>query len=173
MSDPIPGPGLSGSIRGIALASIVEAQRQGLAVVEAEHVLLAMAGDQHTSIGRFLAERGLDHAGWLTALHTERERSLQTVGVTMRDATALSATRIQRPRWSTSARAAFDRAQKIASRFRRGQHRMTGFDLLYGILGAELGTVPRALAFAGIDRKALLDEVIEQAGMGDAAAVIR
>ncbi|HWL02644.1 MAG TPA: Clp protease N-terminal domain-containing protein [Microbacteriaceae bacterium] len=173
MSESIPNPGISGSIRGVALAAIVEAQRQGLAVVEAEHILLALAGDRHTSTGRFLEEHGLDHSAWLAALRTERERSLQGVGVTMRDAKALSATRIQRPRWGASARTAFDRAQKIASRFRRGQHRLTGFDLLYGILGAELGTVPRALAFAGIDRKSLLDDVIEQAGMGDAATVIR
>jgi len=173
MSESIPSPGLSGSIRGIALAAIVEAQRRGVAIVEAEHILLALAGDPHTAAGRFLEEHGLDHAAWLAALRIERERSLQSVGVAMRDAQALSATRIQRPRWGASARTAFERAQRIASRSHRGQHRLTGFDLLYGILGAELGTVPRALAFSGIDRRALLDDVVEQAGMGDAAVAIQ
>ena len=170
MSESIPNPGLSGSIRGVALAAIVEAQRQGLAIVEAEHVLLALAGDRHTSVGRFLEEHGLDHAAVLDALRQERVRSLQAVGVAPRDAKTLSATRIQRPRWGASARTAFDRAQKAASRFRRGPHRLTAFDLLHGILAAELGTVPRSRAFAGVDRRALRDDVAARVGLGDAPA---
>lgn len=170
MSEPVMLQGSGASIRGIALAAIVEAQRQGLAVVEAEHILLALAGDRHTAAGRFLEEHGLDHAGWLAALRTERERSLQAVGVTPRDAKSLAATRIQRPRWGASARTAFDRAQKALAGQRRSQHRMTGFDLLYGVLSLELGTVPRALSFAGIDRKALLAGVVEQAGITETAA---
>lgn len=169
MSEPVILQGSGASMRGIALAAIVEAQRQGLAVVEAEHILLALAGDRHTAVGRFLEDHGLDHAAWLAALRTERERSLQAVGVAPRDARALAATRIQRPRWGASARSAFERASKTAQRHRRGQHRMNGFDLLHGILELELGTVPRALAFAGIDRKALLADLVDQGGAGDAS----
>jgi ATP-dependent Clp protease ATP-binding subunit ClpA len=172
MSEPIQNQVFSGNVRGIALAAVVEAQRLGLTVVEAEHILLALAGDRHSAVGHFLEDHGLGHAEWLAALRVERDRSLQAVGVTPRDAKDLTATRIQRPRWGASARSAFDRAQKIASRYRRHQHRMNGFDLLYGILGLELGTVPRALRFAGIDRKQLLTDVAARAGMGDAADVL-
>ena len=171
MSEPIQNQVFAGSVRGIALAAVVEAQRQGLSIVEAEHILLALAGDRHSAPGRFLEEHGLDHAAWLVAIRVERERSLQAVGVSPRDPKDLAATRIQRPRWGASARSAFDRAQKIASRH-RGHHRMDGFDLLYGILGLELGTVPRALAFAGIDREQLRADVATRAGMGDAAGLL-
>jgi len=171
MSEPIQNQVFTGNVRGVALAAIVEAQRHGLSIVEAEHIMLALAGDRHSAVGRFLEEHGLDHAAWMNALRVERERSLQAVGVTPRDAKDLAATRIQRPRWGASARSAFERAQKISTRH-RGHHRMNGFDLLYGILGLELGTVPRALAFAGIDRKQLLADVAAHAGMGDAAGLI-
>jgi hypothetical protein len=50
---------------------------------------------------------------------------------------------------------------------RRGGHaragQMSELDLLHAVLSAELGTVPRALALAGIDRDALLD-AIDRAG---------
>lgn len=172
MAESMQFQDVSANVRGIALAAIVEAQRQGVAVVEAEHLLLALAADLHTAAGRFLVDHRLSHAELLAALRVERERSLRAVGVQPRDLDGLTATRIQRPRWGASARSAFERASKIASRFSRGRHRMTAFDLLYGIFRLELGTVPRALAFAEIDRTALLADVIETAGMGDMALVV-
>ncbi|PRI12279.1 hypothetical protein B4915_03175 [Leucobacter massiliensis] len=144
------------------MAAIVEAQRRGFGTVEAEDLLLAIAADTHTATGRFLAERGLDHAGVAEALRVERERSLGSVGVAPRDPATLVATRLGRPKWTASLRTAFERAQKVAALDRRGRHRMTAFDLLAGVLQAELGTVPRALAYAGIDRVALLAELAER-----------
>jgi len=44
----------------------------------------------------------------------------------------------------------------IGSRHDRRRARLRGTDLLAGILEAEFGTVPRALAIAGIDRAELL-----------------
>jgi D-alanyl-D-alanine carboxypeptidase len=48
-----------------------------------------------------------------------------------------------------------------ASAMRHRSRRAT--DLLVGILSAELGTVPRALALAGVDRTELLSALDEQA----------
>ncbi len=56
----------------------------------------------------------------------------------------------------TSAKAAVRRALIGSRRDRRRRGRLRGTDLLAGILEAELGTVPRALAIAGIDRVALI-----------------
>jgi hypothetical protein len=66
------------------------------------------------------------------------------------------ATELDSPRsLGTSAKVAFRRAL-IGSRHDRRRARLRGTDLLAGILEAEFGTVPRALAIAGIDRAALL-----------------
>ncbi|HEY8455388.1 MAG TPA: Clp protease N-terminal domain-containing protein [Actinopolymorphaceae bacterium] len=168
-----PLPNVSASMRDILLAAIVEAQRLGSSTVEAEHILLAVAADSHSSVGAFLAEEGLDHAAVLAALRHEREQALQSVGVAPRDPSTLVATRIGRPKWGQSARLALRHAQHAAlgqpmSRHhgrQRIRHRLAGENLLYGILSLELGTVPRALALAGHDRQALLARLVERAGM--------
>lgn len=150
--------GLGANIRGIALAATVEAQRQGLVIVEAEHVLLALAAETRTSVGRLLAEHDLDHAGVLKVLADERERSLSAVGVSLRNDARLVATRLaQRPRWGASARNVFERGQKVSSGVRRGPNKMTAADLLAGVFSLELGTVPRALMIAGLDRVELFE----------------
>lgn len=41
----------------------------------------------------------------------------------------------------------------------RGHRRADEVDLVIGILGADLGTIPRALAIAGIDRDTLIDRL--------------
>ncbi|WP_345752465.1 Clp protease N-terminal domain-containing protein [Microbacterium rhizophilus] len=163
MADQFPFPDSATNMRLVGMAAVVEAQRQGLVSVEAEHILLALAADAHSPAGQFLVQHGLDHGALLAALRTERERSLGVVGVAPRDPATLAATRIGRPRFGASARNAFDRAQKFTARARRGWHRMNAFDLLGGVFELEIGTVPRALAYAGIDREALLAEIAERA----------
>jgi hypothetical protein len=48
----------------------------------------------------------------------------------------------------------------------RGHRPRRAEDLLIGILSARLGTVPRALALAGIDRELLLSALDEHAASG-------
>lgn len=147
---------------------MVEAQRQGRSDVEAEHLLLALAADRRTPVAALLAAHGLDHEGILQALRVERERSLAAVGMAEPpDAARLAAVRaVARPRWGSSTQDAFRYANDGASRAgRQGRHGTTTEDVLYGILSLELGTVPRALAYAGIDRRALREAVMAQAGI--------
>lgn len=167
MAEPRQFQDLSASLRGTLMAAIVEAQRQGTATVEAEHLLLALAADAHTPAGALLSEFGLDHAAVSAALRTERERSLGVAGVSPRTPASLAATRIARPRWGASCREALLRSGRVASRGRHhgDRHRMTGADLLFGILSLELGTVARALSFAGVDRAALLETVMTRSGI--------
>ena len=62
-----------------------EALALGSASIEAEHLLLALAGDEDTATGRLLADAGLDREGVLEALDRESERSLAAVGVDLRE----------------------------------------------------------------------------------------
>ena len=165
-----PTQATSATSRGTLMAAIVEAQRQGRSEVEAEHLLLALAADRRTPVATLLAEHGLDHEAILHALRVERERSLAAVGIAEPpDAARLAAVRaIGRPRWGSSTQDAFRFANDGATRAgRQGRHGTTTEDVLFGILSLELGTVPRALAYAGVDRLALREIVKARAGISD------
>lgn len=58
------------------------------------------------------------------------------------------------PRFAPSAKRALERAARVAAA--RGDRHIGASHLLVGILRAELGTVPRALAAAEVDRVDLL-----------------
>jgi len=166
-----PTHATSATSRGTLMAAIVEAQRLGRSEVEAEHLLLALAADRRAPVSALLAEHGLDHERILEALRVEREHSLAAVGMAEPpDAARLAAVRtIARPRWGASTQDAFRYANEGASHAgRQGRHGTTTEDVLYGILSLELGTVPRALAYAGIDRLALSAIVKARAGISDA-----
>jgi hypothetical protein len=136
--------------------AIEEATDAGAASVEAEHLLLAIASAPE-QVGPVLDEFDLDRASVVTMLGVERERSLAAAGVAAGEPGRLSATpRRTRPGWGTSAREAIVRGSKLG---RRDRQRMSEADLLGGILLAELGTVPRALAYAGVDRAALISSL--------------
>ncbi|MFT3888620.1 MAG: hypothetical protein QM713_10725 [Arachnia sp.] len=94
----------------------------------------------------------------MAALRTEREHSLRAAGVDPAASDALTPTRlpITRARWGSSIREAIDRGAKEArSAGHRDRRAFRQADLLLGLLSLEVGTVPRALAYAGIDREAL------------------
>ncbi len=132
-----------------------EAQALGSATVEAEHLLLALAALPGSGAAALLAEHGLDHDGVLEALERETERSLAAVGVAAGDLALQGpppAPR-RRPRLAASAKRALERAVRTAAA--RGDRRVGGEHLLIGVLRADLGTVPRALDAAGVDRVAL------------------
>jgi hypothetical protein len=152
-------PGSYGqNIRVTFMGAAVEAQRRGLDVAEAEHLLLALAAESLSPVGRLLADIGFDHAGVVAALQVERERSLLVAGVDPSAAAGLHATRLPpaRARWGASIREAFNRGAENAKRTgRRDRRGWRQTDLLIGLLALDIGTVPRAFAHAGIDKDAL------------------
>ena len=132
-----------------------EAQALGSPTVEAEHLLLALAADEHHPTGRLLAESGLDHDAVRAALEQETERTLAAVGVdlsmfTFRETPGLPR---RRPKLAASTKRVIERAARIMAA--RLDRRITSSHLLLGILRADVGTVPRALAAADVDREAL------------------
>jgi ATP-dependent Clp protease ATP-binding subunit ClpA len=144
-------------------AATREALLQGSATVEAEHLLCALAASPDTPGGRLLAEAGLSRDGVLAALERETEQSLAAVGVRLGDFAPAEHTPSSRPpALATSAKRALEHAAEFL--VARGDREITGTDLLVGILRAELGTVPRALAAAGVDRERLLARAEQLAG---------
>lgn len=138
-----------------------EARRRGRGSVEAEHLLLALAAEQDTACGRFLREAGLDRQLLADALERENVRSLAYAGVEPLDEAEVASDRHRGPvRLGASARSAIQAGMKAAALRHRPRR---AADLLVGIFSAELGTVPRALAIAGIDREELLSALDEQA----------
>lgn len=135
---------------------VIEAKRESAKLIEAEHMLLALAANSDGDAARLLNEFGLDHERLAATLREERRQTLAVVGMKSADTKVGEATELDSPpSLGTSAKMAVRRAL-IGSRHDHRRARLRGTDLLAGILEAELGTVPRALAIAGIDRIALL-----------------
>jgi ATP-dependent Clp protease ATP-binding subunit ClpA len=158
MSDGFDPGSYGQNIRVTFMGAAVEAQRRGLDVAEAEHLLLALAAESLSPVGRLLAEVGFDHAGVSAALQMERERSLAVAGVDPSASADLHATRLPpaRARWGASIREAFHRGAENAKRTgRRDRRGWRQADLLVGLLALDFGTVPRAFAYARVDKEAL------------------
>lgn len=158
--------GLPPDLREIVIAAIDEAMQCGAATVEAAHLLLALT-TRRGPVVDVLAEVGLDHDGVLRALRIERDASLRYAGVEpVGDDRLVSTPSRSRPRFGTSAREALavgHRMQSTESSLRtrpsrgggRGRRRSAVGIVALGILHAELGTMPRMLELAGIDRRTL------------------
>ena len=140
----------------VVLQFEVEAKRDGAKFIEAEHMLLALASDSDSDAARVLNESGLDHERLASALDEEHRRTLSFAGIKAPDTTLVEATELECSlSLGTSAKAAIRRAL-MGSRHDHRRARLRSIDLLAGILQAELGTVPRALAIAGVDRAAVI-----------------
>jgi ATP-dependent Clp protease ATP-binding subunit ClpA len=134
----------------------IEAKRDGAKFIEAEHMLLALAANPDTEAARVLNASGLDHQRLAAALREEHRRTLAFAGMDAPDKTLVEATELDTSlSLGTSAKAALRRAL-IGARHDRRRARLRSTDLLAGILRAELGTVPRVIAIAGIDRADLI-----------------
>ena len=127
----------------VAAAVREEAAADGRGLVEAEHLLLALAGNPQ------LQHLGLDHEELASALAREEARSLAAVGVVAEELPRASSPRSSSPRLATSAKLAIERGAKITAK--RGQRQMTAQNLLLGVINAEHGRVPRTLQLAEID----------------------
>jgi ATP-dependent Clp protease ATP-binding subunit ClpA len=129
-----------------------EAREDGSPTIEAGHLLLAIAGEGHAGTRRVLEPAGLDRDAVRAALDREFEHSLSAVGVSRAAHTLPRPSgRPAHPGMGTSAKLALERAFAVVSRKKdlRPTH------LLLGVLAAEFGTVPRALALLGTARQAL------------------
>lgn len=133
---------------------------------EAQHLLLAIAGEQEPTTEQLLASAGLDYEAIRAMLDREFEESLRVVGVTV-TASDLprSAHGSTNPKPGTSARLAMERGFSSVAHKKdlRPAH------LLLGILQASTGTVPRALALAGINQADLEAQVVGALDAGKAA----
>ena len=149
--------GLQANFRALIGVAMVEAANRGAPLVEAEHLLLGFLFDRTGTATAVLGREGLSYAAFDQALEEERKQTLAAVGVTLPEPDRLKAaprSRLGRPRFGASAKDAWHRA--AASRGPGRSRRFFDIDLMLGILAAELGTVPRALARAGFDRQQLI-----------------
>jgi ATP-dependent Clp protease ATP-binding subunit ClpA len=131
-----------------------EAQDDGSATIEAQHVLLAMAAQDGTDAKRVLDSAGLGYEAVKSALHREFVRSLSTVGVSLDafDLPRATPDPSRRPQPGAWFRPAVERTAAA-----HGNGDLGSRHLLLGMLAAEAGTVPRALAVAGVDRASLIE----------------
>lgn len=133
-----------------------EAREDGSTTVEAPHLLLAVAADPEPTTGRALAAVGLDERAVRAALDREFEHSLSAVGVSATRFDLPAPSRVpSHPGLGTSARLAVERGVAAGP----GRKDLHPAHLLLGILSAQVGTVPRALALAGVDRADLVARV--------------
>jgi ATP-dependent Clp protease ATP-binding subunit ClpA len=137
--------------RTVVKAAETQARGLGSQTIEAEHLLLALAA--HEPAVQALADAGLDHEAVLDALDAERVRSLMTVGISAADFDLPPAPVTRHPRLAASAKTTLARSAKIAAA--RSDGRIEADHILLGLLQAEAGTVPRALAAGQVDVDAL------------------
>ncbi|MEV0147184.1 MULTISPECIES: Clp protease N-terminal domain-containing protein [unclassified Nonomuraea] len=140
-----------------------EAREDGSAAIEARHLLLGLAAERDAAgrdavVHEALASAGLDHRAIREALDKEYEHSLGAAGVSPAAFGRLPqpSRPAERPsQLGASAKLALERGFTCVSRKKdlRPGH------LLLGILRAEAGTVPRALALAGVDREDLMERL--------------
>ncbi len=126
-----------------------EAHQEGARTFEAQHLLLAIAAEREPTTRHVLASVGLDYQAIRQLLDREFEHSLAAAGVSMAGFDgSQSGGAPEHPQPGESAKLALQRG--FASIARKKELRPA--HLLLGILEAQFGTVPRALALAGIDR---------------------
>ncbi|MBO4271493.1 Clp protease N-terminal domain-containing protein [Microbispora triticiradicis] len=134
-----------------------EAREDGSTTIEAQHLLLAIAGEPEPAIRQVLDQAGLDRLAIRDALEREFEHSLSMVGVRTAYDLPPPSRLPTHPTMGTSAKLALERGFATAATSRKKDLRPA--HLLLGILSARVGTVPRALALAGVDQDALTTRV--------------
>jgi D-alanyl-D-alanine carboxypeptidase len=130
-----------------------EAHQDGFATIEAQHLLLAIAARPEPT----LASAGLDHRTLREALEREFEHTLSAAGVSR--ATFDLPEPARNPKRPTQLGASAKLALERVARAHRKKD-LRPAHLLLGILQAQAGTVPRALALAGVDRADLTARVL-------------
>ncbi|MFI7469610.1 Clp protease N-terminal domain-containing protein [Nonomuraea sp. NPDC049646] len=146
-------------INDIVVRGAAEAREEGSAATEAHHLLLAIAAVEGTAAHRVLATAGLGRQAIKDALDREFEHSLDAVGLPLASHDLPRPFRDPKdhPKPGASARLALERGFAAA----KGKKDLRPAHLLLGVLSADVGTVPRALALTGVDRAGLIDRVEE------------
>jgi ATP-dependent Clp protease ATP-binding subunit ClpA len=136
--------------RAIVRQAEKEAAEDGSPLIGAEHMLLAMTGEHGIEARDVLASAGLDRDSLRAALDREFRQSLAAAGVTLPAGGLPAASRdpARRARMAASGKLVLERALKAAA----GRGQIRPGHLLLGVLAAQAGTVPRALAVAGVDQ---------------------
>ena len=142
----------AGEARQVALKAHSVAAGLGSSSVEAEHLLVSLAGTQHPA-GAALREVGLEPEELHDAIQRDFERVLAQVGIDAGGLEVSANCRRTKLRWGASAKRGLERALEEAKR--RGDRSIGPEHILLGLLRAEHGTVPRLLAAEGIDRDEL------------------
>lgn len=142
-------------LHAVIMRADQEAREDGSPTVEAQHLLLAVAGEQEPTTRELLAAAGLDRDAVHAALEQEFVRSLSAVGVSSTAYDLPPASwRPAHPKMGTSGKLALERSFSTSrKKDLRPAH------VLLGILLAQAGTVPRALALAGVDQEDLTNRV--------------
>jgi ATP-dependent Clp protease ATP-binding subunit ClpA len=152
-----------GEARAVATQAQQEARALGSRSVEAEHLLLALAGESGSAARDVLHDAGLDPDAVRAALDVDFAASLAYAGVELeRFALPEPAMARREPRWGASAKAALAGALEVARA--RGDRRISPGHILLAVLHAEEGTVPRALRRAGPDPYVLIRAMDEALG---------
>jgi ATP-dependent Clp protease ATP-binding subunit ClpA len=142
-------------LHAVGQRAIDEAIARRATSVESEHVLLAILSQPAQHAAKLLEGAGVTHTTFADALDAERERSLATAGIAPLSSASLAATpRTAPPGWGASIRDVLRNADKPAAK--DGRPGALEIELAIAILSASLGTVPRALALARIDRAVVL-----------------
>lgn len=143
-------------VRTVMDQAAAEAQQAGSPTIEAEHLLLAIAAEPESTTQQVLSSAGLDHGTIRDALDQEFEQSLSAAGVTVAGGLPGPSPSPSRPsRIGTSGKLVVERGVATA----RNKKELRPAHLLLGVLQLDLGTVPRALARAGVDRADLTARV--------------
>ena len=116
-------------------------------------MLLAMAAEAGSETSEFLASVGLDHRALRAALELEFRHTLSAAGVSVGELQRTESTANRPLHLGTSVQHALECGLGATREAPRPAH------VLLGILQADVGTVPRALALAGFDRSALIARI--------------
>jgi D-alanyl-D-alanine carboxypeptidase len=144
------------STRIVVADATEEARAAGLRQAEPEHFLLALTGCPQ--VAPVLAGAGLDRDGVRSAIDAQTTEALAGVGVSADDYGLPDPSPVPgQIGLTTGSKLLLERTLKIG--MRRGDKRLEPAHLVLGLLEAEVGTVPRALSAAGVDRAALADRV--------------
>lgn len=145
-------------------AEIAEVERA--AVVQAEHLLIALVDPVQDPVGQSLVDAGITGERIRSARDREFRSALAAVGVDTDRAIPPPSSRLARgrtTRFAPSAKLALERTLAIARK--EGARRISNRHLLAAIVSADAGRTPQLFVELGIT----VEEVLERAGIAPSA----
>lgn len=142
------------------------AEVEHAAVVQAEHLLIALVDPVRDPVGQSLVDAGITRQGIRSARDREFQSALAAVGVDTGRAVPPPSSRLARgrtTRFAPSAKLALERTLAIATK--QGARRISNHHLLEAIVSADAGRTPQLLVELGTTA----EEVLERAGITPSA----